>query len=192
MVLKRLRDPVAADRHPRELEELLDLTVWNYHGTPHAGLGGLTPLEMMRRHAGSHWRCSWEARSVIRNIHRISLTYAASNAPIRTVIQPGLGPVAVGMRGEGRGAGEEVVRFGHLLIDIADSGYLALKSQQGGKDVCLCRAPASSTFAFAHLVGRNIWGAEQLPYACDGGAHGRGRVWDVLKDSRGIQLTCVV
>jgi hypothetical protein len=24
--------------------------VWNYHGTPHAGLGGLTPLEMMQRH----------------------------------------------------------------------------------------------------------------------------------------------
>lgn len=31
----------------QELEELLDATVWNYHGTPHAGLGGLTPLERM-------------------------------------------------------------------------------------------------------------------------------------------------
>ena len=31
----------------QELEELLDATVWNYHGTPHSGLGGLTPLERM-------------------------------------------------------------------------------------------------------------------------------------------------
>jgi putative transposase len=31
----------------RELEELLDATVWNYHGTPHSGLGGLTPLERL-------------------------------------------------------------------------------------------------------------------------------------------------
>ena len=30
-----------------ELQELLDATVWNYHGTPHSGLGGLTPLERM-------------------------------------------------------------------------------------------------------------------------------------------------
>lgn len=34
----------------QELKELLEHTIWNYHGTPHAGLGGLTPLEMMRRH----------------------------------------------------------------------------------------------------------------------------------------------
>jgi putative transposase len=34
----------------QELQELLEHTIWNYHGTPHAGLGGLTPLEMMRRH----------------------------------------------------------------------------------------------------------------------------------------------
>lgn len=31
----------------QELEELLDATVWNYHGTPHSSLGGLTPLERM-------------------------------------------------------------------------------------------------------------------------------------------------
>ena len=31
----------------QELEELLDATVWNYHGTPHSGLGGLTPLERL-------------------------------------------------------------------------------------------------------------------------------------------------
>jgi putative transposase len=34
----------------QELQELLEVTIWNYHGTPHAGLGGLTPLEMMSRH----------------------------------------------------------------------------------------------------------------------------------------------
>lgn len=34
----------------QELQELLEVTVWNYHGTPHASLGGLTPLELMRRH----------------------------------------------------------------------------------------------------------------------------------------------
>ena len=34
----------------QELRELLEHTIWNYHGTPHSGLGGLTPLEMMRRH----------------------------------------------------------------------------------------------------------------------------------------------
>ncbi|MDM0116815.1 Mu transposase C-terminal domain-containing protein [Variovorax sp. J22R133] len=51
--LKRLRDPKDTLRlivTTQELEELLDLTVWNYHGTPHAGLGGFTPLEMMQRH----------------------------------------------------------------------------------------------------------------------------------------------
>ena len=32
-----------------ELEELLDATVWNYHGTPHSGLGGLTPLERLHQ-----------------------------------------------------------------------------------------------------------------------------------------------
>ncbi len=31
----------------QELQELLDATVWNYHGTPHSSLGGLTPLERM-------------------------------------------------------------------------------------------------------------------------------------------------
>ena len=52
-MLKRLRDPADSLRllvTTQELEELLHLTVWNYHGTPHAGLGGFTPLEMMRRH----------------------------------------------------------------------------------------------------------------------------------------------
>ena len=33
----------------QELQELLDATVWNYHGTPHGGLGGLTPLERMNQ-----------------------------------------------------------------------------------------------------------------------------------------------
>lgn len=53
VMLKRLRDPADSLRllvTSQELEELLHVTVWNYHGTPHAGLGGLTPLEMMRRH----------------------------------------------------------------------------------------------------------------------------------------------
>lgn len=51
--LKRLRDPSDLLRlivTPQELEELLLVTVWNYHGTPHSGLGGLTPLETMQRH----------------------------------------------------------------------------------------------------------------------------------------------
>lgn len=34
----------------QKLKELHEHTIWNYHGTPHAGLGGLTPLEMMLRH----------------------------------------------------------------------------------------------------------------------------------------------
>jgi len=34
----------------QELQELLEVTIWNHHGTPHSGLGGLTPLEMMSRH----------------------------------------------------------------------------------------------------------------------------------------------
>lgn len=52
--LRRLRESSEAGLTlivtAQELQELLDLTVWNYHGTPHAGLGGLTPLEMMQRH----------------------------------------------------------------------------------------------------------------------------------------------
>ena len=52
-LLHRLRDPKDNLRllvTVQELDELLAMQVWNYHGTPHAGLGGLTPLEMMRRH----------------------------------------------------------------------------------------------------------------------------------------------
>lgn len=51
--LQRLLDPADTLRlmvTVQELEELLHVTVWNYHGTPHSGLGGLTPLEMMHRH----------------------------------------------------------------------------------------------------------------------------------------------
>ena len=51
--LARLRSPtdslrmlVTAD----ELEEILAVAIWNYHGTPHSALGGATPLEVMRRH----------------------------------------------------------------------------------------------------------------------------------------------
>ncbi len=50
--LARLRSPadslrmlVSAD----ELEEILAVAIWNYHGTPHSGLGGATPLEVMTR-----------------------------------------------------------------------------------------------------------------------------------------------
>ncbi len=34
----------------QELDELLAVAIWNYHGTPHSSLGGQTPLEVMRRH----------------------------------------------------------------------------------------------------------------------------------------------
>lgn len=33
----------------QELDELLSVTVWNYHGTPHSSHGGHTPLSVMRR-----------------------------------------------------------------------------------------------------------------------------------------------
>jgi putative transposase len=32
-----------------ELEEILAVAIWNHHGTPHSGLGGATPLEVMTR-----------------------------------------------------------------------------------------------------------------------------------------------
>ena len=48
---RRLRDPsLQMIVTSQELRELLEHTIWNYHGTPHSGLGGLTPLEMMRPH----------------------------------------------------------------------------------------------------------------------------------------------
>lgn len=58
---RQAQDQAIARRRPKdpslqmivtsqELKELLEHTIWNYHGTPHAGLGGLTPMEMMRRH----------------------------------------------------------------------------------------------------------------------------------------------
>ena len=48
---RRLKDPsLQMIVTSQELRELLEHTIWNYHGTPHSGLGGLTPLEMMRRH----------------------------------------------------------------------------------------------------------------------------------------------
>jgi len=52
-ILQRLRDPKESIRllvTAQELQELLEVTIWNYHGTPHSALGGLTPLEMMSRH----------------------------------------------------------------------------------------------------------------------------------------------
>lgn len=33
---------------PEEMEELLAVTIWNYHAEPHSSLGGMTPLERMR------------------------------------------------------------------------------------------------------------------------------------------------
>ena len=53
VALARLRKPKDDLRllvSVQELDELLAVTIWNYHGTPHAGLGGHTPLEVMRRH----------------------------------------------------------------------------------------------------------------------------------------------
>ena len=52
LAVKRLRNPKDSLQllvTAQELEELLAMTIWNYHGTPHAGLGGLTPLEAMRQ-----------------------------------------------------------------------------------------------------------------------------------------------
>lgn len=49
----RLRDPKGQLRllvTVHELDELLAVFIWNYHGTPHSSLGGQTPLEVMRRH----------------------------------------------------------------------------------------------------------------------------------------------
>jgi transposase InsO family protein len=51
-MLARLRKPGESLRllvTVEELEELLSVAIWNYHGTPHAGLGGATPLQAMRR-----------------------------------------------------------------------------------------------------------------------------------------------
>ena len=51
--LARLRRPEDSLRllvTVQELDELLAVAIWNYHGTPHSSLGGQTPLEMMRRH----------------------------------------------------------------------------------------------------------------------------------------------
>ena len=53
IALARLRQPKDSLRllvTVQELEELLAVTIWNYHGTPHSSLGGQTPLEVMRRH----------------------------------------------------------------------------------------------------------------------------------------------
>lgn len=52
-VLARLRGNKSSDRllvTIGELEELLSMMVWNYNGTPHSALGGLTPLEVMHHH----------------------------------------------------------------------------------------------------------------------------------------------
>lgn len=52
-LLKRLRQAGGNDRlviSASELKELLAMMVWNYNGTPHSSLGGLTPLEAMEHH----------------------------------------------------------------------------------------------------------------------------------------------
>ncbi|MDE1997884.1 MAG: hypothetical protein KGI52_03040 [Burkholderiales bacterium] len=52
-LLGQLRDKKRADRlvvSAQELDELLAMMVWNYNGTPHSSLGGLTPLEAMQHH----------------------------------------------------------------------------------------------------------------------------------------------
>ena len=38
----------------QELEELLDVTIANYHCTPHDGLNGRTPLEALRQALDHH------------------------------------------------------------------------------------------------------------------------------------------
>ncbi len=50
--LARLRNPKDTLRllvTVQELDELLSVFIWNYHGTPHASHGGHTPLSVMRR-----------------------------------------------------------------------------------------------------------------------------------------------
>jgi transposase InsO family protein len=50
--LARLLDPTDSPRlrvTAQELDELLAVTLWNHHGTPHPGLDGQTPLDVMRR-----------------------------------------------------------------------------------------------------------------------------------------------
>jgi putative transposase len=50
--LARLREPKGSLRllvTAQELDELLSVAIWNYHGTPHSSHGGHTPLSVMRR-----------------------------------------------------------------------------------------------------------------------------------------------
>lgn len=52
-ILQRLRDPKESIRPlvtVQEFLELLEIAIWNHHGTPHSGIGGITPLEMISRH----------------------------------------------------------------------------------------------------------------------------------------------
>ena len=51
-LLNRLRSRQGSDRlvvSAQELDELLAMMVWNYNGSAHSNLGGLTPLEAMQR-----------------------------------------------------------------------------------------------------------------------------------------------
>ncbi len=48
--LRKLKDTTRLLVTVQELDELLAVFIWNYHGTPHASHGGHTPLSVMRRH----------------------------------------------------------------------------------------------------------------------------------------------
>jgi putative transposase len=89
--LARLRSPadslrmlVTAD----ELEEILAVAIWNYHGTPHSALGGATPLEVMTRHLHAMVHAEHGDVCALRRLPELLRTYPTLlNDPVQCLLR---------------------------------------------------------------------------------------------------------
>ena len=100
--LARLRNPKDTLRllvTVQELDELLSVFIWNYHGTPHASHGGHTPLSVMRRQVlgeDSQSPASTPAPLRLRRLPRLIQTHPALlHDPILCKVH---GQIALGQR----------------------------------------------------------------------------------------------
>ena len=121
----------------QEIEELLDATVWNYHGTPHSGLGGLTPLERMSQQVGGVGRPALRLRLVPQALRgRLELLHDPTYALVHGNVGRGERPYISFMHV--RYSSEQLARRADLIgkqlrvyFDAKDLRFLRVFTEEG-------------------------------------------------------------
>ena len=89
--LARLRSPSNSLRMlvtVDELEEILAVAIWNYHGTPHSALGGATPLEVMTRQLHAMTDAEHGDVCALRRLRELLRTHPTLlNDPVQCVVR---------------------------------------------------------------------------------------------------------